>query len=63
MNIALAIGGIVGLMKAYGGLTWLMNMICAKVKGKKGAEFGIASLACLLDLFITNWITGGRNKI
>ncbi|WP_297821573.1 hypothetical protein [uncultured Paraglaciecola sp.] len=54
MNIALAIGGIVGLMKAYGGLTWLMNMICAKVKGKKGAEFGIASLACLLDLFITN---------
>ncbi|MFQ3237165.1 MAG: Na+/H+ antiporter NhaC [Paraglaciecola sp.] len=52
--IALTIGGIVGLMKAYGGLTWLMNMICARIKSKKGAEFGIASLACLLDLSIAN---------
>jgi Na+/H+ antiporter NhaC len=52
--IALTIGGIVGLMKAYGGLTWLMNKICAGIKSKKGAEFGIASLACLLDLSIAN---------
>jgi Na+/H+ antiporter NhaC len=52
--IALTIGGIVGLMKAYGGLTWLMNMICARIKSKRGAEFGIASLACFLDLSIAN---------
>jgi Na+/H+ antiporter NhaC len=35
-------------------LTWLMNMICARIKTKKEAEFGIASLACLLDLSIAN---------
>jgi Na+/H+ antiporter NhaC len=52
--IALTIGGIVSLMKAYGGLTWLMNMIFARIKSKKEAEFGIASLACLLDLSIAN---------
>jgi Na+/H+ antiporter NhaC len=48
--IALTIGGIVSLMEAYGGLTWLMNMVCTRIKSKKEAEFGIASLACLLDL-------------
>lgn len=52
--IALTIGGIVGLMKAYGGLTWLMAVIYARIKSKKGAEFGIAALASLLDLSIAN---------
>ena len=51
--IALTIGGIVGLMKAYGGLVWLMNKICYRIKSKKGAEFGIAALASLLDLSLS----------
>ena len=30
------------------------DVICARIKTKKEAEFGIASLACLLDLSIAN---------
>ncbi len=52
--IALIIGGIVALMKAYGGVDWLMATITKNVKSRKGAEFSIASLVSFLDLATAN---------
>ncbi|MDU3146752.1 Na+/H+ antiporter NhaC family protein, partial [Staphylococcus sp.] len=42
--IALLIGGLVGLIQHNGGVEWLLNFVKSKVKSKRGAEFGIASL-------------------
>lgn len=52
--IALIIGGIVALMKAYGGVDWLMANITKNVKSRKGGEFSIAALVSFLDLATAN---------
>ncbi len=52
--IALVIGGIVALMKAYGGVDWLMANITKNIKTRKGAEFSIATLVSFLDLATAN---------
>ncbi|MEC8374543.1 MAG: Na+/H+ antiporter NhaC family protein, partial [Pseudomonadota bacterium] len=39
--IAITIGGIVALMHANGGITWLIQRLTRKVTSKKGAEFSI----------------------
>ncbi|MDB4043894.1 Na+/H+ antiporter NhaC family protein, partial [Emcibacteraceae bacterium] len=46
--IALIIGGIVALMKSYGGVDWLMVNITKNIKSRKGAEFSIAALVSFL---------------
>ncbi|WP_428868869.1 Na+/H+ antiporter NhaC family protein, partial [Clostridium sediminicola] len=52
--IALVIGGIVELMKYYGGIGFLLEKVTSNVKTKKGAEFGIAALASLIDISTAN---------
>ena len=52
--IALIIGGVVALMKAYGGVDWLMANITKNVKSRKGGEFSIAALVSFLDLATAN---------
>lgn len=52
--IALVIGGIVELMKAYGGIDWLLTNLTSKVKTKKGAEFSIAALVSVLNFATAN---------
>jgi len=52
--IALVIGGIIALMKAYGGIEWLMSNITRHVRTRKGAEFSIATLVSFLDLATAN---------
>lgn len=52
--IALMIGGIVALMKAYGGIQWLVNNTTKRIKSKKGAEFGSAALVSALDIATAN---------
>lgn len=52
--IALVIGGLVALMKTYGGMDWLINNLTKRVKTKKGSEFSVAILASALDLFTAN---------
>ena len=52
--IALMIGGIVALMKAYGGMQWLVNAITKRIKSQKGAELGIATLVSSLDIATAN---------
>ncbi|MDT3958683.1 Na+/H+ antiporter NhaC family protein [Staphylococcus kloosii] len=52
--IALLIGGLVALIEYYGGIAWLLNFIRSKVKSKRGAEFGIASLVSVADISTAN---------
>ena len=52
--IALVVGGLVGLMRAYGGIAWLLSTLTRKIKTARQAEYRIAALASLLDVFIAN---------
>ncbi|WP_339721217.1 Na+/H+ antiporter NhaC family protein [uncultured Paraglaciecola sp.] len=52
--IALLIGGIVALMKAYGGIQWLVSHITKGITTKKGAEYGTAALVSALDIATAN---------
>ncbi|MFT2090554.1 Na+/H+ antiporter NhaC family protein [Paraglaciecola sp. 2405UD69-4] len=52
--IALLIGGIVALMKAYGGIQWLVTNTTKSISTKKGAEFGVATLVSALDIATAN---------
>lgn len=52
--IALLIGGLVGIIQHNGGIDWLLNFVRSKVKSKRGAELGIASLVSAADISIAN---------
>jgi Na+/H+ antiporter NhaC len=52
--IAVIIGGIVALMKAYGGIQWLVGHITKGISSKKGAEYGTAVLVSALDIATAN---------
>jgi Na+/H+ antiporter NhaC len=52
--IAITIGGIVALMHANGGITWLIDKLTRNVTSKKGAEFSIAGLVSFLDITTAN---------
>lgn len=52
--IALMIGGLIGIIQHNGGITWLLNFVRSKVKSRRGAEFGIASLVSAADISTAN---------
>lgn len=52
--IALLIGGLVGIIQHNGGIDWLLNFVRSKVKSKRGAELGIASLVSAADISTAN---------
>jgi Na+/H+ antiporter NhaC len=52
--ITIVVGGLVGLMKYYGGIDYILQKITSKVKTKKGAEVAIAVLVSLIDVTTTN---------
>ena len=52
--IALVVGGVVAIMEYLGGIDYLLENLTAKIKSKKGAEFGISILVSLLCLATTN---------
>ena len=52
--IALLIGGLVGIIQHNGGIDWLLNFVRSKVKSKRGAELGIASLVSADDISTAN---------
>ncbi len=52
--IAIVVGGVVALMNHFGGITYLLENLTARIKSKRGAETGIAVLVSLLDLATTN---------
>ncbi|MHD0396972.1 Na+/H+ antiporter NhaC family protein [Staphylococcus simulans] len=52
--IALMIGGLIGIIQHNGGITWLLNFVRSRVKSRRGAEFGIASLVSAADISTAN---------
>ena len=52
--ISIVVACIVSLVKEFGGIQFVLNLIRSKINGKKGAEFGIAGLALLVDCCTAN---------
>lgn len=52
--IAMLIGGLVGIIQHNGGIDWLLSFVRSKVKSKRGAELGIASLVSAADISTAN---------
>jgi Na+/H+ antiporter NhaC len=52
--LVLLIGGMVELIRHYGGIQFLLNLLTSKVRTKKGAQFGIAGLVSLTNLCVAN---------
>ncbi|RIM27843.1 Na+/H+ antiporter NhaC family protein [Staphylococcus chromogenes] len=52
--IALLIGGMIGLVEHHGGIHWLLYKVKSKIKTRRGAEFGIASLVSVADISTAN---------
>ena len=52
--ISIIVACIVSLVKEYGGIQFILNLIKSRIKGKRGAEAGIALLALFVDLCTAN---------
>ncbi len=52
--ISLVVAFIVALVRANGGITFILSKIRRRVRGKRGAELGIALLVLLVDCCTAN---------
>ena len=52
--ISIIVACIVSLVKEYGGIVFILNLIKKRIKGKRGGELGIAVLALLVDMCTAN---------
>lgn len=52
--ISIVVACIVSLVKEHGGIHYILNFIRTRINGKRGAEFGIAALALLVDMCTAN---------
>ncbi|MGG4409318.1 Na+/H+ antiporter NhaC family protein [Niallia taxi] len=52
--LAIMIAGMVEVIKFNGGIDFLLHFVTKRIKTKKGAEFGIASLVSLADISTAN---------
>ena len=52
--ISIIVACIVSLVLANGGIHFILNLIKSRIRGKKGAQAGIAALALLVDLCTAN---------
>jgi len=52
--ISIIVAAIVALVKEYGGIDFILNMIKRNIKGQKGGEFGISALVFLVDCCTAN---------
>ncbi len=52
--ISIVVACIVSLVKEYGGIQFILNLIRNGIKGRKGAEIGIAGLSLLVDACTAN---------
>jgi len=52
--ISIIVACIVALVKEFGGIQFILDLIRSKINSKKGAEFGIAGLTLLVDCCTAN---------
>ncbi len=52
--ISIVVACIVSLVKEYGGIRYILDFIRSRIKGEKGAELGVATLALLVDACTAN---------
>ena len=52
--ISIVVACIVSLVREYGGIQFILDLIRKRIRGKRGAEAGIAVLALLVDLCTAN---------
>lgn len=52
--ISIVVACIVSLVKEFGGIQFILELIRRSIRGKRGAEAGIAGLALLVDLCTAN---------
>lgn len=52
--ISILVAGIIGLVKDNGGIDFILENIKKRVRGKKGAQVGIAVLSSLVDISTAN---------
>ncbi len=52
--ICILIGGIVGLIRYYGGIDYILYHVSRKIKSARGGELGIASLTALVNAALAN---------
>lgn len=52
--VAILISGLIGLIKYYGGVDWLVNSLTAKMNQRRDAEYGIGLLSGLLSAALVN---------
>lgn len=52
--VSIIVACIVSLVKEYGGIQFILDLIRSKIKGRKGAEMGIAGLALMVDCCTAN---------
>lgn len=52
--VAILISGMIGLIRAYGGIDWLIAKITSRIRTRRGAEYGISFLSGLLSISLVN---------
>ncbi len=52
--VAILISGIIGLIRFYGGVEWLVDSIVSKIHSRKSAEYGIGLLSGVLSAALVN---------
>lgn len=52
--ISIVVAGIISLVKEHGGIQYVLESIHKMIKDSRGAEFGIAGLALLVDICTAN---------
>ena len=52
--ISIIVACIVSLVRANGGIQFILDLIKSRIRGKRGAQAGIAALALLVDLCTAN---------
>ena len=52
--VAILISGLIGMVRLYGGIDWLIEKITGSIKNRRGAEYGISLLSGLLSIALVN---------
>lgn len=52
--VALLISGLISVIKYYGGINWIINILSKKIEQKKDAEYGLGLMAGLLSAALVN---------